>query len=94
MGSDDTATGQLRVAADRAGIQEGGTPTGSDGSEASRASQCALRLILGNLNQNACYMNCLVQALLWWLAGTSAGTSSLGSSAHFFRQLLIRTSTL
>ena len=83
----ETMTQVLRATADRVGVQKGGTAPGTHGSETSRTSQCALRLALGNLSQNACYMNSFVQVLLWSLAMTSENTTSLGSSAHFFRQL-------
>ena len=87
MGHDDTTAGQLCPAVDRAGIQAGRTTSGSDGSETSRSPQCALRLVLGNLNQNTCYMNSFVQVLLWSLTSTSGQFTSLGSCAYFFQQL-------
>ena len=83
------ASGQLRPAADRPGLQESRTSERTHRGESPGLAHTTVRpsllLQFGNKG-NACYMNSLVQVLLWIMDGQPDGCH-MGRCAQFLQQL-------
>ena len=67
-------------------MQARNTPTQPDRQEDQRGTPTVLRLALGN-HTNCCYMNSLVQALLWTVYMVHADGATLGRAHSFFTAL-------
>ena len=91
MGGPPTTTGQRGTTIGGGSIQTRNTPTQPHRQEDQGDTPTVLRLVLGN-HTNCCYMNSLVQALLWTVHMVQADGATLGR-AHSLLTALQRSHT-